>query len=86
LDQLDKVKNDQYVESEQVIAEIRAGTSTFHLKERVRKHLYSDSEGEMHWSTDVYHAPEYTHGNVHFLPNPKQVIYGYYREVRANPV
>ncbi|NP_904089.2 RNA polymerase beta'' subunit (chloroplast) [Amborella trichopoda] len=60
------VQNDQYVESEQVIAEIRAGTST--LKERVQKHIYSDSEGEMHWSTDVYHTPEYTHGNVHLLP------------------
>ncbi|DAD49273.1 TPA_asm: hypothetical protein HUJ06_031940 [Nelumbo nucifera] len=46
------VQNDQYVESEQ----------------RVRKHIYSDSEGEMHWSTDVYHATEYTYGNVHLLP------------------
>uniref|UniRef100_UPI0030FED607 RNA polymerase beta'' subunit n=1 Tax=Primula sugongii TaxID=3043455 RepID=UPI0030FED607 len=62
------VQNDQYVESEQVIAEIRAGTSTFNFKERVRKHIYSDSEGEMHWSTDVYHAPEFTYGNVHLLP------------------
>nr|YP_011033279.1 RNA polymerase beta'' subunit [Iris hoogiana]WRI14821.1 RNA polymerase beta'' subunit [Iris hoogiana] len=62
------VQNDQYVEAEQVIAEIRAGTSTFHFKERVRKHIYSESEGEMHWSTDVYHAPEYTYGNVHLLP------------------
>nr|YP_009527049.1 RNA polymerase beta' subunit [Croomia pauciflora]AYA54004.1 RNA polymerase beta' subunit [Croomia pauciflora] len=62
------VQNDQYVESEQVIAEIRAGTFTFHFKERVRKHIYSESEGEMHWSTDVYHAPEYTYGNVHLLP------------------
>nr|UZC33071.1 RNA polymerase beta'' subunit [Tofieldia yoshiiana var. kanwonensis] len=62
------VQNDQYVESEQVIAEIRAGTSTFNFKERVRKHIYSESEGEMHWSTDVYHAPEYTYGNVHLLP------------------
>nr|YP_009662093.1 RNA polymerase beta' subunit [Mitella diphylla]QCU47205.1 RNA polymerase beta' subunit [Mitella diphylla] len=62
------VKNDQYVESEQLIAEIRAGTSTFNFKERVRKHIYSDSEGEMHWSTDVYHAPEFTYGNVHLLP------------------
>ncbi|CAN6446908.1 unnamed protein product [Victoria cruziana] len=62
------VQNDQYVESEQVIAEIRAGTSTFHFKERVQKHIYSDSEGEMHWSTGVYRAPQYTHGNVHFLP------------------
>nr|YP_009767572.1 RNA polymerase beta'' subunit [Duparquetia orchidacea]QIS98190.1 RNA polymerase beta'' subunit [Duparquetia orchidacea] len=62
------VQNDQYVESEQVIAEIRAGTYTFNFKERVRKHIYSDSEGEMHWSTDVYHAPEFTYSNVHILP------------------
>uniref|UniRef100_UPI003001427E RNA polymerase beta subunit n=1 Tax=Aspidistra liboensis TaxID=2917568 RepID=UPI003001427E len=62
------VQNDQYVESEQVIAEIRAGTSTFHFKERVLKHIYSESEGEMHWSIDVYHAPEYTYSNVHLLP------------------
>ncbi|KAJ7941402.1 DNA-directed RNA polymerase subunit beta'' [Quillaja saponaria] len=62
------VQNDQYVESEQVIAEIRAGTYTFNFKEKVRKHIYSDSEGEMHWSTDVYHAPEFTYSNVHILP------------------
>nr|UDN41381.1 RNA polymerase beta'' subunit [Abrophyllum ornans] len=62
------VQNDQYVESEQVVAEIRAGTSTSHFKEKVRKHIYSDSEGEMHWNTDVYHAPEFTYGNVHLLP------------------
>nr|QBE86640.1 RNA polymerase beta' subunit [Froelichia latifolia] len=62
------VQNDQYVKSEQVIAEIRAGTSTLNFKEKVRKHVYSDSEGEMHWSTDVYHAPEFTYGNVHLLP------------------
>ncbi|KAG6633188.1 hypothetical protein CIPAW_12G031000 [Carya illinoinensis] len=62
------VQNDQYVQSEQVIAEIRAGTYTFNFKERVRKHIYSDSEGEMHWSTDVYHAPEFTYSNVHLLP------------------
>nr|YP_009365318.1 RNA polymerase beta'' subunit [Pimenta dioica]ARJ60831.1 RNA polymerase beta'' subunit [Pimenta dioica] len=62
------VQNNQYVESEQVIAEIRAGTYTFNLKERVRKHIYSESDGEMHWSTDVYHAPEFTYSNVHLLP------------------
>nr|YP_010313045.1 RNA polymerase beta'' subunit [Bellevalia paradoxa]ULM63347.1 RNA polymerase beta'' subunit [Bellevalia paradoxa] len=62
------VQNDQYVESEQVIAEIRAEASTFHFKEKVRKHIYSESQGEMHWSTDVYHAPEYTYSNVHLLP------------------
>nr|AIN75580.1 RNA polymerase beta' subunit [Campanula americana] len=62
------VQNDQYVESEQVIAEIRAGTATLSLKEKVRKHIYSDSEGEMHWNTNVYHAPELKYGNVHLLP------------------
>nr|YP_009365650.1 RNA polymerase beta subunit [Digitalis lanata]ARJ61163.1 RNA polymerase beta subunit [Digitalis lanata] len=62
------VQNDQYVESEQVIAEIRAGTFTLNFKEKVRKHIYSDSDGEMHWSADVYHAPEFTYGNVHLLP------------------
>nr|URP30643.1 RNA polymerase beta'' subunit [Fagopyrum esculentum subsp. ancestrale] len=62
------VQKDQYVESEQVIAEIRAGTSTLNFKEKVRKHIYSDSQGEMHWSTDVDHAPEFTYGNVHLLP------------------
>ncbi|KAK4794367.1 hypothetical protein SAY86_012361 [Trapa natans] len=62
------VQNNQYVESEQVIDEIRVGTYTLNFKERVRKHIYSDSEGEMHWSTDVYHAPEFTYSNVHLLP------------------
>nr|YP_009435393.1 RNA polymerase beta'' subunit [Lobelia puberula]ATG25395.1 RNA polymerase beta'' subunit [Lobelia puberula] len=62
------VQNNQYVESEQVIAEMRAGTATLSVKEKVRKHIYSDSEGEMHWNTDVYHASEFTYGNVHLLP------------------
>nr|YP_010242824.1 RNA polymerase beta'' subunit [Impatiens stenosepala]QTJ25956.1 RNA polymerase beta'' subunit [Impatiens stenosepala] len=62
------VQNDQYVESEQVIAEIRAGTRTLNFKEKVRKHIYSESEGEMHWSTGVYHAPEFTYGNIYLLP------------------
>ena len=62
------VQNNQYVESEQVIAEIRAGTYTLNFKEKVRKHIYSDSEGEMHWSTDVYHAPEFKYSNVRLLP------------------
>nr|YP_010162880.1 RNA polymerase beta'' subunit [Kennedia prostrata]QRI60589.1 RNA polymerase beta'' subunit [Kennedia prostrata] len=62
------VQNNQYVKSEQVIAEIRAGTYTLNLKEKVRKHVYSDLEGEMHWSTDVYHASEFRYSNVHILP------------------
>nr|YP_010891069.1 RNA polymerase beta'' subunit [Erythrina sandwicensis]WJK72519.1 RNA polymerase beta'' subunit [Erythrina sandwicensis] len=62
------VQNNQYVKSEQVIAEIRAGIYTLNLKEKVRKHVYSDFEGEMHWSTDVYHASEFRYSNVHILP------------------
>ncbi|KAL8547810.1 hypothetical protein ACS0TY_007224 [Phlomoides rotata] len=66
------VQNDQYVESEQVIAKIHAGTSTLNFKEKIRKHIYSDSDGEMHWSTDVYHAPEFTYGSVHLLPKTRE--------------
>nr|AYP34417.1 RNA polymerase beta' subunit [Orchidantha maxillarioides] len=61
------VQNDQYVESEQMIAEIRTGRSTFHFKEKIRKHIYSESDGEMHWSTNVHHAPESAYSNVHSL-------------------
>ncbi|KAK3012270.1 hypothetical protein RJ639_012181, partial [Escallonia herrerae] len=66
------IQNHQYVESEQVIAEIRAGTSTLHFKEKVRKHIYSDSEEKMHWNTNVYHAPKFTYGNVHLLPKTRE--------------
>nr|YP_009449964.1 RNA polymerase beta'' subunit [Burmannia disticha]ANK36161.1 RNA polymerase beta'' subunit [Burmannia disticha] len=62
------VQNGQYVESEQVIAEIHAGTSTFYFKEKVRKHIFSESKGEIHWSTDIYHATKYPYGNIHLLP------------------
>nr|YP_010569692.1 RNA polymerase beta'' subunit [Podocarpus salignus]UZF97399.1 RNA polymerase beta'' subunit [Podocarpus salignus] len=58
------VQNDQYVESEQVIAEVRARTSPF--KEKVQKHIYSDLKGEMHWSTHVCHAHR-NYSNVHFI-------------------
>nr|AHL69528.1 RpoC2 [Taxus mairei] len=42
------IQNHQLVESEQVIAEVRAKTSPF--KEKVEKHIYSDLTGEMHRS------------------------------------
>nr|ARV87595.2 RNA polymerase beta'' subunit [Drosera erythrorhiza] len=75
------VKNDQYVESEQVIAE---GTSTFNLTQKIRKYLYSESEGEMHWSTDVYHAPEFPYGNVYLLPKTSHLWILSGRPHRAN--
>nr|YP_009141350.1 RNA polymerase beta' subunit [Lathyrus inconspicuus]AIL55876.1 RNA polymerase beta' subunit [Lathyrus inconspicuus] len=80
------VQNDQYVKSEQVIAEIRAGTYTFNLKERVRKHIYSDSEGEMHWSTDVYHASEFISSNVHILPKTSHLWILSGKSCRSNTI
>nr|QWW91755.1 RNA polymerase beta'' subunit [Swertia tetraptera]UPQ44072.1 RNA polymerase beta'' subunit [Swertia tetraptera]UZM11071.1 RNA polymerase beta'' subunit [Swertia tetraptera] len=80
------VQNDQYVESEQVIAEIHAVTPTFHFKERVRKHSYSDSDGEMHWSTDVYHTSEFTYGNVHLLPKTSHLWILLGGPYRSSPV
>ncbi|KAJ6795303.1 RNA polymerase beta'' chain [Iris pallida] len=69
------VQNDQYVESEQMIAEIRVGTSTFHLKGRVQKHIYSDQR------TKCTGVPMSTmHLNIHmvmFIYYQKQAIYGY---------
>lgn len=59
------VQTNQYVESKQIIAEIRAKTSPF--KEKVQKYIYSNLSGEMHWSAKVLHAPEYIHSNVHLL-------------------
>nr|YP_010578347.1 RNA polymerase beta'' subunit [Swertia przewalskii]UZP15917.1 RNA polymerase beta'' subunit [Swertia przewalskii] len=80
------VQNDQYVESEQVIAEIRAGTPTLNFKEKVRKHSYSDSDGEMHWSTDVYHTSEFTYGNVHLLPKTSHLWILLGGQYRSSPV
>nr|YP_009912492.1 RNA polymerase beta'' subunit [Bartramia pomiformis]QLJ53774.1 RNA polymerase beta'' subunit [Bartramia pomiformis] len=59
------VQSNQYVESKQVIAEVRAKISPF--KEKVQKYIYSNLSGEMHWSTKVQHASEYIHSNVHLL-------------------
>nr|YP_010189111.1 RNA polymerase beta'' subunit [Ulota hutchinsiae]QZJ48063.1 RNA polymerase beta'' subunit [Ulota hutchinsiae] len=59
------VQNNQYVESKQIIAEIRAKISPF--KEKIQKYIYSNLSGEMHWSTKVHHASEYIHSNVHLL-------------------
>nr|YP_009668459.1 RNA polymerase beta' subunit [Heteroscyphus argutus]QCW59309.1 RNA polymerase beta' subunit [Heteroscyphus argutus] len=57
------VQNNQYVESKQVIAEIRAKILPF--KEKVQKYIYSNLEGEMYWNTKVRHASKYIHSNIH---------------------
>nr|BBN66827.1 RNA polymerase beta subunit-2 [Pilgerodendron uviferum] len=45
------IQNNQLVESEQVIAEIRA--KEFPFKEKGQKYIYSGLTGEMHWSTPM---------------------------------
>nr|YP_009545096.1 RNA polymerase beta [Gymnomitrion concinnatum]AZB86844.1 RNA polymerase beta [Gymnomitrion concinnatum] len=59
------VQDNQYIESKQVIAEIRA--KILPLKEKVQKYIYSNLEGEMSWSTKVGHASEYIHSNIHSI-------------------
>nr|YP_009694711.1 RNA polymerase beta subunit [Ephedra intermedia]QEI59819.1 RNA polymerase beta subunit [Ephedra intermedia] len=57
------VQNYQNVESEQLIAEIH--TKISFLKEKVIKYIYSELNGEMHWSTLLWHEPKNVQGNVH---------------------
>nr|BCA77658.1 RNA polymerase beta subunit-2 [Chamaecyparis formosensis] len=45
------IQNNQLVESEQVIAEIRAKKPPF--KEKVKKYIYSGLTGEMHWNIPI---------------------------------
>nr|YP_009531784.1 bet'' subunit of RNA polymerase [Leiosporoceros dussii]AXZ70937.1 bet'' subunit of RNA polymerase [Leiosporoceros dussii] len=59
------IQNNQYVESKQLIAEVRAKISPF--KEKVQKYIYSNVEGEMHWSKRVRHASKYLYSNVHLI-------------------
>ncbi|KAF3776509.1 DNA-directed RNA polymerase subunit beta'' [Nymphaea thermarum] len=71
------IQNDQYVESEQVIVDILAGTSTFHFKERVQN-IFILTQREK-----CIGVPMCTmHLNIHtvmFISYPKQIICGPYR-------
>nr|YP_010576332.1 RNA polymerase beta'' subunit [Angiopteris fokiensis]UZN43873.1 RNA polymerase beta'' subunit [Angiopteris fokiensis] len=57
------VQNNQYVGSKQVIGQIRTTKSP--LKERVKKPIYSNLDGELHWDTTVRHLSEHIHNNIH---------------------
>nr|YP_010270939.1 RNA polymerase beta'' subunit [Pteris semipinnata]UJY97884.1 RNA polymerase beta'' subunit [Pteris semipinnata] len=48
------VRNGQYVESQQIIAEVRA--KEFPPKERIQKPIYPNLKGEIHWSKFVWHV------------------------------
>nr|YP_009548481.1 RNA polymerase beta'' subunit [Tryonia myriophylla]AYW15302.1 RNA polymerase beta'' subunit [Tryonia myriophylla] len=48
------IQNGQYVESQQIIAEVRA--KEFPPKERIQKPIYPNLKGEIHWSKFIWHS------------------------------
>nr|YP_009426416.1 RNA polymerase beta'' subunit [Diplazium dushanense]ASU95091.1 RNA polymerase beta'' subunit [Diplazium dushanense] len=50
------IRNGQYVEAQQIIAEVRA--KEFPLKERIQKAIYPNLKGEIHWSKFVWHVSD----------------------------
>nr|YP_010388459.1 RNA polymerase beta'' subunit [Polystichum yaanense]UPP55975.1 RNA polymerase beta'' subunit [Polystichum yaanense] len=48
------IRSGQYVEAQQIIAEVRA--KEFPLKERIQKDIYPNLRGEIHWSKFVWHV------------------------------
>nr|YP_011030788.1 RNA polymerase beta'' subunit [Hiya brooksiae]WQT71165.1 RNA polymerase beta'' subunit [Hiya brooksiae] len=59
------IRNGQYVESQQIIAEVRA--KEFPLKERIQKPIYPNLRGEIHWSRFVWHVRD-------CIDNPIRVV------------
>nr|QRK25940.1 RNA polymerase beta'' subunit [Pteridium aquilinum subsp. japonicum] len=59
------IRNGQYVESQQIIAEVRA--KEFPLKERIQKSIYPNIKGEIHWSRFVWHVRD-------CIDNPIRVV------------
>nr|QLD96872.1 RNA polymerase beta'' subunit [Brainea insignis] len=59
------IRNGQYVEAQQIIAEVRA--KEFPLKERIQKAIYPNLKGEIHWSKFVWHVRD-------CIENPIRVV------------
>nr|UTJ90065.1 RNA polymerase beta'' subunit [Actinostachys digitata] len=59
------IRNDQYVESQQIIAEVRA--REFPLKERIQKSIYPNLEGEIHRSGLVCHPHKRLNETIHVV-------------------
>nr|YP_009425449.1 RNA polymerase beta'' subunit [Austroblechnum melanocaulon]ASU94124.1 RNA polymerase beta'' subunit [Austroblechnum melanocaulon] len=51
---LPMIRNGQYVEAQQIVAEVRA--KEFPPKERIQKAIYPNLKGEIHWSKFVWHV------------------------------
>nr|YP_010716113.1 RNA polymerase beta'' subunit [Crepidomanes latealatum]WDE75848.1 RNA polymerase beta'' subunit [Crepidomanes latealatum] len=56
------IQNNQYVESKQIIGEIRS--KGFPLKERIKKHIYPDLDGEIYWSRIEYYLSQHINNNI----------------------
>nr|YP_009560114.1 RNA polymerase beta subunit [Vandenboschia speciosa]AZZ71239.1 RNA polymerase beta subunit [Vandenboschia speciosa] len=56
------IRNNQYVESKQIIAEIRS--KEFPLKERIKKHIYPNLDGEIYWSRIEYYLSHHINSNI----------------------
>ena len=59
------IRNGQYVESQQIIAEVR--TKEFPLKERIQKAIYPNIEGETHRSRFVWHLRDSIDSSIHVV-------------------
>nr|YP_009425625.1 RNA polymerase beta'' subunit [Christella appendiculata]ASU94300.1 RNA polymerase beta'' subunit [Christella appendiculata] len=59
------IRNGQYVEAQQIVAEVRA--KEFPLKERIQKAIYPNLKGEIHWSKFLWHVRDY-------IDNPIRVV------------
>nr|YP_009691090.1 RNA polymerase beta'' subunit [Tectaria panamensis]QEG57870.1 RNA polymerase beta'' subunit [Tectaria panamensis] len=59
------IRNGQYVEAQQIVAEVR--TKEFPLKERIQKAIYPNLKGEIHWSKFVWHVRD-------CISNPSRVV------------
>nr|YP_010518151.1 RNA polymerase beta'' subunit [Dryopteris fulgens]UXN84464.1 RNA polymerase beta'' subunit [Dryopteris fulgens]UXN84640.1 RNA polymerase beta'' subunit [Dryopteris fulgens] len=59
------IRSGQYVEAQQIVAEVRA--EEFPLKERIRKAIYPNLGGEIHWSKFVWHVRDCTSNPVRIV-------------------
>nr|YP_009426152.1 RNA polymerase beta'' subunit [Diplaziopsis javanica]ASU94827.1 RNA polymerase beta'' subunit [Diplaziopsis javanica] len=59
------IRNGQYVEAQQTIAEVRA--KEFPLKERIQKAIYPNLKGEIHWSKFAWHVRDCIDNPIHVV-------------------
>nr|YP_009562292.1 RNA polymerase b''-subunit [Trichomanes trollii]QAV57649.1 RNA polymerase b''-subunit [Trichomanes trollii] len=61
------IRNNQYAESKQIIAEIRS--KEFPLKERIKKHIYPNLDGEIYWSRIECYLSQQINSNIRIASN-----------------